>query len=130
MSSGVASPPSPTVLPAIYTPYNTASLAKANVSAGGASAWTTANSPLTLFTVTGSVLCRVFGIIGATSLTSTIDLGTLAVGVTASTQLFIPTSAVSNAVGQFAIGAVWVGATPTLLGAALLVANLTWVGSR
>lgn len=106
--------------------YNTASYIKPAVQNAGATAWTTANSPLTLFTVTGAVKCQVYGVIGATALTSTIDLGTLAVGVAGATQLMLPTSAVSNAASQFAIGSVWVGATPTLSGAVPLLANLTW----
>lgn len=114
-------------LPAQYKPYQTTTYTKAAIQTGGAAAWLTTSSPLTLFTVTGTVLCRVYGVVGATSFTSASDLGTLSVGVAGSTQLFIPTSAVSNAVGQFAVNSIWVGATPTLLGAVPLLANLTWV---
>lgn len=107
--------------------YNTATFTKAAVASGGATAWTTANSPLTLFAVTGTVLMRLYGVVGATALTSTGGLGTLSIGVATSVQLFLPTSAVSGAGGQFAIGATWIGATPTIGAAIPLLANLTWV---
>lgn len=107
--------------------YFTTTLTKADITAGGATAWTTANSGLTLFTVTGASWLRVYGIIGATAFTSTGGLGTLAVGALGTTQLFLPTSAV-NAVGaQFGANTIWVGATPLLRAAVPLLANLTWV---
>ncbi len=113
-------------LPSAYKPYLTATYTKAAVEAGGAAAWLTTSSPLTVFTVTGTVLARVYGVIGATAFTSASDLGTVSIGVAGAIQLFLPTSAVTNAVGQFAIGSIWVGAAPTLLGAVPLLANLTW----
>lgn len=96
----------------------------ADVTAG--TAWTTGNSPITLFTVTGTVLCRVYGVVGSTALTSTGGLGTLQVGIAGSISLMLPLSAANGAAGQFAANAVWVGATPTALGAVPLLANLTW----
>lgn len=116
----------PTVLPALYKPYQTAVYTKAAIAAGGAAAWTTANSPLTLFTVTGTVLCRVYGVVGATVFTSTGGLGTLAIGAAGVTNIFTAAATVSGAAGQFAIGSIWVGATPTLLAAVPLLGNLTW----
>lgn len=103
-----------------------ATYTKAAIEAGGAAAWLTTSSPLTVFTVTGTVLCRVYGVVGATAFTSTIDLGTLSIGIVASTQLFLPTSAVNAVATQFGIGTVWIDATPTLLGEAAVASNLTW----
>lgn len=40
----------PATLPSFYPGYKTAVFTKANVTAGGVTAWTTANSGLTLFT--------------------------------------------------------------------------------
>lgn len=55
---------------------------KADVTA--ATAWTTANSPVTIFTVTGDVLITCVGAV-TTPLTSTANTGTLALGVSGST---------------------------------------------
>lgn len=117
--------PTQVTLPAFYKTFNTATLSVPNVTTGGAS-WTTAHSPVTLFTVTGSVWLRVYGVVGATALTSTGGLGTLSIGISGTVGLYLPLSTVSGAAGQFAIGSVWVGATPTLLSAVPLLANLTW----
>lgn len=68
------------------TPWETVTFTKADVTAGGATAWTTANSPLTIFTVTGRVLMRVFGVV-TTSFTSTSNTGTIALGAGATTTL-------------------------------------------
>lgn len=115
----------PTVLPAFYAPYKNAIYTKAAIqSAPGA--WTQGNSPLTLFTVTGTVFARVYGIVGGTAFTSTGGLGTVSVGAAGTVQLFLPTTA-ANAVGaQLGIGTVWVGATPLVLAAVPLLGNLTW----
>lgn len=110
----------------ISKPVYSTSFTKPDITAAGASgAWTTANSPITIFTVTGAVLARVYGVVGAVALTSTGATGTLAVGITNSTQLFLPTTTVSAA-GQFLIGGVWVDSTPTVLGKVLVATPLTF----
>lgn len=106
--------------------YNTATYTKAAVQTGGAAAWLTTSSPLTLFTVTGTVLARVFGVVGATAFTSTNDDGTLAIGIVAATGLFIPATTVNNAGGTLAIGNIWQDATPTLKGEVLAATPLAW----
>lgn len=106
--------------------YFTKTFSKPDVTAGGATAWTTANSALTIFTVTGTVFMKVYGVVGGTALTSTGGLGTLQLGVAGSTGLFLPLSAVSAA-GQFAIASTWVGATPTIGAVVPLLANLTGI---
>lgn len=107
-------------------PYFSTSFTKADITAAGASgAWTTANSPITLLTVTGVVLARVYGVVGGTALTSTGATGTLALGISGSTQLFLPTTTVSGA-GQFLIGGAWVDSTPTVLGKVLVATPLAF----
>ncbi len=77
-----------------FSPRVTA-LTKADVTAGGATAWTTANTGLTLFTVTGDVLLNVWGAV-TTPLTSTGANGTLAVGTAASTGGIIAATTVDG----------------------------------
>lgn len=66
---------------------------KADVTA--ATAWTTGNSPITLFTVTGDVLINVGGVV-TTALNSTGNTGTLAVGVSGLTGALIAATTVDG----------------------------------
>ena len=75
------------------TPWETATFTKPDVTAAGSSgAWTTANSPITIATVTGIIQLRMFGVVTA-SFTSTGNNGTIAVttsvGVPSAGQQFI-----------------------------------------
>lgn len=73
------------------SPWETATFTKADVTAAGSSgAWTTANSPITIATITGRVKIRAYGIV-TTNFTSTGSTGTLAVGVANATTLLINT---------------------------------------
>src|SRR3954471_10900154 len=91
--------------------FNTAILTKADVTNGtGTVAWTTANTGLTLFTVTGAVLARVYGV-ASTLITSTAGTGTLAVGITASTGAFLAATT-ANGTTNFIANSIWVGTTP------------------
>ena len=88
------------------TPWEAATFTKADVTAAGSSgAWTTANSPITLFTVTGLVMARMFGVV-STGLTSTGSNGTVAVGVTGSTSILMNTMIVNGTILGTA-GFVW-----------------------
>lgn len=62
------------------------------------------------FTVTGDVIVRCWGVVGATAITSTSGTTTLAVGTTELTTGIIPAATVDNA--QFAATDVWVDASP------------------
>lgn len=102
-----------------------ATYTKANLTA--ATAWTTGNSPQTLFTVTGNVLMQVYAVV-TTGITSTGATGTLSVGVTGNTACLLPLTTMDGT--NFPTGAVWTDTSPTLkaesLGdayAAVLVAN-------
>lgn len=82
------------------TPWNTATFTKPDVTAAGSSgAWTTANSPIVLATVTGLVLLRVFGEVTA-SFTSTGATGTLALGSAGLTNGFMGATTVNGTVLQ------------------------------
>lgn len=94
---------------------NVATFVKPNVTTAGSSgAWTTANSPITVATVTGIVGVRVFGVV-TTSITSTGGTGTLSLtspalaGGTAATLIAASTA---NGTTQFAAGSLWVSSTP------------------
>lgn len=95
--------------------FNTTIFTKADVTA--ATAWTTANSGLTLFTVTGAVLCRIYGVT-TTLLTSTSNTGTLAVGITGTTGLFIAATT-ANGSTNFIANSIWLDNAPTVKGKAL-----------
>jgi hypothetical protein len=83
---------------------------------------TTAASPVTLFTVTGLVECKIVGVGGA--LTSASNTGTLAVGVTGATTLGLGTTTIDTT--NFPTGgAIWIDTSPTLLGEAIVATNLT-----
>jgi hypothetical protein len=110
----------------LLTGFNTATYTNLTVQSATPTAWTTGNSPITLWTVTGTVLARVFGVVGGTALTSTGNTGTLSVGNSGNVTLFLPTSTVSAAGGQFAINVPWLDATPTVLGKVLVATTLTW----
>jgi len=62
------------------------------------------------FTVTGDVLVRVYGVVGATGITSTSGTTTLALGTTELTTGIIGASTVNNT--QFAATDVWTDTTP------------------
>lgn len=75
-----------------------------------ASGFGTSDSPVTLFTVTGDVMCRVFAVVQGTPVTSVSGNGTLAIGTAESTGGIIAASNVDGT--QFAATDVWVDATP------------------
>lgn len=85
---------------------------------------TTAASPVTLFVVTGLVEVKLVGTSEGTALTSTSDTGTLAVGITGATTLFLGTTTI-NQTNFPSGGAIWVDTSPTVHGEALVSANLT-----
>lgn len=62
------------------------------------------------FTVTGDVMVRVVGIVGATAITSTSGTTTLAVGTTEITTAILAASTIDNT--QFAATDVWVDSSP------------------
>ena len=98
--------------------FNTTKYAQPTIQSATPTAWTTGNSPVTLFTVTGTVLARVYGVVGATPFTSTGGTGTLAVGVAGATGAFIAAST-ANGTTNFVANAAWVDATPTLTAEAI-----------
>lgn len=110
--------------------FNSTVFSKPDVTAttqGGA--WTTANSGLTLFTVTGCVLCRVYGET-TTLMVSTSNTGTLAVGITGTTGLFMAATTV-NATNMI-LDSVWLDNAPTVKAKALAAINSQggWILSR
>lgn len=64
-----------------------------------------------LFTVTGDIACRVWGVVGATAVTSTSGTTTLSVGTLESTAELLSASTVNNS--QFAATDVWGDTSPT-----------------
>ena len=101
--------------------FYTAKFTKADVTA--VTAWSTANSPITLFTVTGTVLLRIYGRT-STALTSTGATGTLAIGISGSTTIYLGTTTADGT--NFATGSVWIDTSPTIRSEALVAANLVW----
>ncbi|SRR5581483_10886705 len=92
--------------------------------ANAATALTTGLSPVTLFTVTGDVLARVFATI-QTGLASTSSTGTLAVGVTGNTAVLLPATTADGT--NFPTGSAWTGDnSPTVKAEALSSAALNW----
>ncbi len=85
---------------------------------------TTALSPVSAFTVTGAVMLRIFGVTGATPLASTSNTGTLAVGISGSTTIYLGTTTADGT--NFTAGAVWIDTSPTLKSEAFVAANLVW----
>ncbi len=82
-----------------------------------ATAWTTANSPVTIFTVTGAVLMACAGAV-TTAMTSTGGTGTLALGVTGTIAGFIAATTVDGTKLHTA-KQVWVDTTATQFMASL-----------
>lgn len=110
--------------PSMLKGYNTTVLTKADVTnATGTVAWTTANSGLTLFTVTGAVKCAVYGVV-STLLTSTLNTGTLAVGIAGATTLFLGTTT-ANGSTNFILNSIWEDTSPTVLAKAIAGIPLT-----
>lgn len=99
-------------VPAPGSAYNRASYLQPTIASATPTAWTTANSPITLWTVTGTVLMRVHGSVGATQFTSTGGTGTLAIGFAGATTALIGTTTV-NGTTNFIANAVWFDTTPT-----------------
>lgn len=97
--------------------FNSVTYTKADVTA--ATAWNTGTQ--TLFTVTGAVLCRVYGV-ASTLITSTAGTGTLAVGITATPTLYLGTTT-ANGTTNFIANSVWVDTAPTVLSKALAAIN-------
>lgn len=85
---------------------------------------TTVLSPVSAFTVTGHVMLRIFGVTGATPLASTGTNGTLAVGISGSTTIYLGTTTADGT--NFTAGAVWIDTSPTLKSEAFVAANLVW----
>lgn len=108
---------------ALIKGYNTTTYTQPTLASATPVAWTVVNSPVTLWTVTGSVLCRVYGVVGATQFTSTAGTGTLSVGVAGAVAAFIPAST-ANGTTNFVANAAWVDATPTVT--AEVIANAAW----
>lgn len=71
------------------------SFTKADVTAG--TAWTTGNSPVTVFTVTGDVLLTCWGAV-TTAMTSTSNTGTLALGFSGGTGDLIAATTVDGTI--------------------------------
>jgi hypothetical protein len=89
-----------------------------------ATSFTTGASPVTLFTVTGPHLVRVFATI-ETGLTSTGGTGTLAIGVTGNTGALIAATTADGT--NFPTGSVWAGDTsPTVKCEALSNTSLNY----
>ena len=100
----------------LLAPYYTASFLKPNVTTAGSSgAWNTGT--ITLFTVTGLVLCRVYGRV-TTLVTSTANTGTLALGIAGTTGLYIAATT-ANGSTNFIANSIWLDNAPTVLGKAL-----------
>lgn len=104
--------------------YATSRYAQPTIASATPTAWTTANSPITLWTVTGSIRARVYGVVGATQFTSTAGTGTLAIGAAGATGAFIAATT-ANGTTNFVANAAWVDTTPTVV--AELEAQATWV---
>lgn len=89
-----------------------------------ATSFTTAASPVTLFSVDGDVRCRVYATV-QTGLTSTGGTGTIAIGVTGATPALIAQTTADGT--NFPTGSVWTGDTsPTLKGEVLSNIALNW----
>jgi hypothetical protein len=108
----------------IPTPVGTKRFAKKTISAAGSSL-TTGASPVSFFTVTGDVLVRVYATVG-TALASTLNNGTLALGVSGNTGACIAATTADGT--NFAAGTVWAGDTsPAVKGEALSAGALNGV---
>lgn len=74
--------------------------------------FTTGNSPVTLFTVTGDVRVQVFGVVQGTAFTSTSSDGTLEIGTADDINGIIDQTTANGS--QLAATDVWVDTTPTV----------------
>lgn len=101
------------VLAPLNPGYNTTRYHQPTIASATPTAWTTGNSPITLFTVTGSILARLYGVVGATQLTSTGGTGTLAIGVSGNTAVLLAQTTV-NGTTNFIASASWVDNAPTV----------------
>lgn len=114
------------VTPAMLKGYNTTIFTQADVTAATPTAWTTANSPVLLFTVTGIVYCRIVGVVGAVAFTSTAGTGTLSVGTVGATGAPLRQLTVSGG-AVLAATNVWVDeTTPNTPNRLLVGATLSW----
>lgn len=94
------------------------------IGAAGTS-FVTGSSPVTLFTVDGDCLVRVFATT-QTGLASTSNNGTLAIGVTGATGAFLAATTMDGT--NFPTGSAWAGDTsPTLKAEVLSSSALNWV---
>lgn len=95
--------------------------AKTDVTATGqGGAWTTANTGLVLFTVTGHVFMRIVGVFTAL-MASTGTTGTLAVGTAAQTTLMLGTTTMNGTNGI--LNSVWTDTAPTVTAKAMAAAT-------
>ena len=114
------------VNPILIPGYRTATYAQPTLASATPVAWTTGNSPVTLFTVTGSVLARVYGVVGATQFTSTAGTGTLSVGVSGAVAAFIAATT-ANGTTNFVANAAWMDNTPSVTAKVLAAIPAAWV---
>ena len=77
------------------------------------SGYGTGDSPVTLFTVTGDVICKVVAAV-STALTSDLSGGTLEVGVAGNTAILLAQATANGT--SLAVGTSWTDATPTQKG--------------
>lgn len=104
-------------------PRQTPPYLAAKVITSASASLTTGLSPVTLFTVTGDVEARVWATV-QTGLTSTLNNGTLAIGVTGNTGAFLAAATMDGA--QFPTGSVWVDTSPTVKAEAFAGTALSW----
>lgn len=83
-------------------------VSKAVADVTAATAWTTANSPITLFTVTGDVLVRAWGVV-TTNFASTSNTGTISLGTADAATALIPAATADGTALQ--AGDVWFDTT-------------------
>lgn len=96
----------------------------AKVISNAATSLTTGASPVSLFTVTGTVIARVFAKI-PTAITSTLNNGTLAVGVSGATAALLPSTTADGT--NFPNNSVWVGDnSPTVAAEVFSATSLNW----
>ena len=94
------------------TGYNYTVYTKADVTATPG-AWTTANSPITIFTVTGAVLCTFYAYSTA-AMTSTGATGTISLGYTGQTAAFLGVTTINATNFPTAGGEAWVSTDGSL----------------
>ncbi len=80
---------------------------------------------VTLFTVTGSVIVRLWAVVGGTQLTSTSNDGTISIG-TADSVAALLAAATINGSTNFIANSVWVDTTPATTCEAFAGANTNW----